>query len=587
MKLRTKIFSGFMALTLVSVIIGGVGVVSSVTLNGISDELFELQAEQDSVSSVLNAHYAWRQSLTEAVLYGKEFNGSLDPNSCALGKWYQSEHARNITDPELLSMMDKIRGPHTSIHEGARVIAQMIEEGDSSGAQAYLQDIILPRTDEVISILASMQMRYINLVAVQSAESDRLATVTHAINIILIVVAVAVSLILALLIARSISKPISALTNYMKRAGSTGDLTLRPAETAVIEKLARHKNSDEVAELSNGAAAFVKRMLEVSSMLESIAGGDLAIDIKLLSDADTMGSSLKQMVDSFNRMITEIQVSAEKVSSGSSQISHGAHTLAQGATEQAATVDELSQSIARINQMAKENSESATAALDSVRKAGLEMGVCTDQMSQMMTAMKTIDEKSKDILKTTKLIDDIAFQTNILALNAAVEAARAGQHGKGFAVVAEEVRNLASKSAEAAKQTAILLESSTVSVEEGNLIVEKVSESLRSVVENEQKNAENIASVQSVSLEQSSAMSQVTVGISQVSQVISQNSATAEESAAASIEMSEQAEVLQQYISRFKVKDNYELDDESQPSEDRNLHELREMYVEAPLRKIG
>ena len=234
----------------------------------------------------------------------------------------------------------------------------------------------------------------------------------------------------------------------------------------------------------------------------------------------------------------------------SRQIADGAQTLAQGSTEQAASVEELASTVAELSRMAKESSQLATAALDEVQTAGDLMMVCTEQTTQMLAAMKTIDDKSKSILKTTEVIDTIAFQTNILALNAAVEAARAGQHGKGFSVVAEEVRSLASKSADAAKETAELLESSSRSVLEGNEIVEKVGASLKSVVELAQKNADKVAKVQSISVSQSAAMDQVNSGIDQVSRVIQQNSATAQQSAASCEEMSAQAHSLDDLINQ-------------------------------------
>jgi len=289
-----------------------------------------------------------------------------------------------------------------------------------------------------------------------------------------------------------------------------------------------------------------------------LADGDLTSEstFEFLGDFVLIKDSIDDHVRNLNRTMTEINSSSSQVSSGAKQVANGAQSLAQGTTEQAASVQELSSSIVEINSMARENSVNASSTLDDVQKAGELMSVCTAQMKQMMSAMKAIDDKSKEILKTTKVIDDIAFQTNILALNAAVEAARAGQHGKGFAVVAEEVRNLASKSAEAAKETASLLESSSKSVEEGNNIVAKVNDSLLSVSEISHKNAEMIARVQTISSQQSSAMEQVAIGIDQVAQVVQQNSATAEESAAASQEMSGQSMMLLEMIKQFRLRDD-------------------------------
>jgi methyl-accepting chemotaxis protein len=167
--------------------------------------------------------------------------------------------------------------------------------------------------------------------------------------------------------------------------------------------------------------------------------------------------------------------------------------------------------------------------------------------------MQDIDEKSQRIANVIKVIDDIAFQTNILALNAAVEAARAGQHGKGFAVVSDEVRNLASKSAGAAKETAALIESSLHSVADGNTIVTKVSDSLQSVGAISDKNAASIEHLYEGSTQQSTSMAEINTAITQLSSVVQANSATAEETAASSEEMSAQSAVLNEIVSRFKL----------------------------------
>ena len=278
--------------------------------------------------------------------------------------------------------------------------------------------------------------------------------------------------------------------------------------------------------------------------------------IEALTASSKSATELAQRADAVRQSEAELVRGIAEIIhsfvSGTKQVADGAQSLAQGSSEQSESVEELSNSVAQISNLAKENSQVASAALNDVQEVGELMIACTEQMNQMLTAMRAIDEKSRSILMTTKLIDDIAFQTNILALNAAVEAARAGQHGKGFAVVADEVRNLASKSADAAKETSTLLESSTRSVEDGNHIVEQVSSSLQAIVEISEKNAQQIAKVQSISASQSVAMEQVNSGIERVAQVIRQNSATAEASALSSEEMRTQANYLERLLFEFQ-----------------------------------
>ena len=553
MKIRTKIMSGFMAMALVAVILGVTGLVSTAKLDGISTELSTLQLENNSISRVLNAHYAWRQGLTESVMSGKAFEGSLDPNTCVLGQWHGSDEARSMDDPELLGMLRQLEAPHRFMHNEAQTVVALTQAGEYEAARAHLESVVFPETTEVISILSKMQLRYNDIVEAKDLESISVAETMQAVNIALIVFAVAVCVFLALYISNAISRPLVALSTFMKKAGSTGDITLTPLDIETIGKYSRVK--DEIGQTIDGAAAFINHVTVIAGELSHIADGDLTIDIELLSEKDTMGKSVKQVLDNLNSMFGEISDSTNKVSSSAGQVADGALSLAQGATEQAAAIQQLSSSIAEISEKTIANAGTAdeTSKLSEAIIQDAEIG--SRKMDEMIMAVNEISEASRGISRIMKTIDDIAFQTNILALNAAVEAARAGQHGKGFAVVAEEVRNLASKSAEAARDTGDMIQNSMEKAELGSSIVEETAVSLRDIVHGISETSRLVTEIAKSSEEQSQGIMSINTDIDQVAKVIQQNSATAQQSAAASQEMSGQSTLLERMIAQFKLKE--------------------------------
>ncbi|MCL2013641.1 MAG: methyl-accepting chemotaxis protein [Oscillospiraceae bacterium] len=354
-------------------------------------------------------------------------------------------------------------------------------------------------------------------------------------------------------IAKPIAKPLTALSSFLKRAASTGDLVLQPEDSQAIDKYSRLK--DETGQVMEDAAAFVRHIAEIAEALEVIAAGDLTHEMMTQSDKDTMGVALAHLFENLNNIFGEIKAATNQVAAGSKQIADGSQSLAQGTTQQAAAVEQLSSSIAHIAQKTKDNAEMAARAADFADsiKDSAEKG--SRRMDDMMEAVKDINQASQNIEKVIKVIDDIAFQTNILALNAAVEAARAGQHGKGFAVVAEEVRNLASKSAEAAKDTGSLITNSIEKADLGARISGETAESLEEIVSGINESGQIVAQIAKSSEEQSAEIAQINTGIDQVAKVIQQNSATAQQSAAASEEMSGQSGVLEDLIMQFKLKD--------------------------------
>lgn len=295
---------------------------------------------------------------------------------------------------------------------------------------------------------------------------------------------------------------------------------------------------------------------EISNVLTDMAKGNLEVKITedYRGDFVQIKDSLNYIIKELNDILGEVNNSAIQVASGAKQVSDSAQLLSQGSTEQASSVEELTASMEEIASQTKLNAANA----DNADKLALSAKKSADEgnehMADMLKAMGEINDASTNISKIIKVIDDIAFQTNILALNAAVEAARAGQYGKGFAVVAEEVRNLAAKSANAAKDTTVLIESSIEKAESGMKMADETAATLKSIVEGITKASDLVDEIAKASNEQAAGITQVNQGIAQVSEVIQSNSATSEESAAASEELSSQAQLLKEKVGKFNLK---------------------------------
>ncbi|SNS05018.1 methyl-accepting chemotaxis sensory transducer [Anaerovirgula multivorans] len=301
-----------------------------------------------------------------------------------------------------------------------------------------------------------------------------------------------------------------------------------------------------------------KPLNKLVRVADDIAEGNLDVDIDIDSkdEVGMLAKSFAMMADNLNEIMSNMSLAAEQVASGSKQVSDSSIDLSQGATEQASSIEELTASLEEISSQTKLNAQNANQANELAENAKLNAVQGDAQMKGMLKAMEEINESSANISKIIKVIDEIAFQTNILALNAAVEAARAGQHGKGFAVVAEEVRNLAERSANAAKETTDMIEGSIKKTEDGTKIAEETAEALNKIVNGIEKVANLVDDIAIASNEQATGIGQINEGIMQVSEVVQTNSATSEESAAASEELSGQAELLKEMVSRFKLKQN-------------------------------
>lgn len=263
--------------------------------------------------------------------------------------------------------------------------------------------------------------------------------------------------------------------------------------------------------------------------------------------------AVRSITKPLNRAISSLNDGAEQVASASGQVSSSSQQLAGGTSEQAASIEETSASLEEMSSMTKQNADNAGQADGLMKEASDVVTTANDSMGRLTTSMADISKASEETSKIIKTIDEIAFQTNLLALNAAVEAARAGEAGAGFAVVADEVRNLAMRAADAAKDTAVLIEDTVKKIGEGSGLVETTNDAFTQVSESAAKVGELVSEIAAASGEQADGIEQVNRAVVEMDKVVQQNAASAEESASASEEMSAQAEQMRGIVNDLKV----------------------------------
>ena len=294
-----------------------------------------------------------------------------------------------------------------------------------------------------------------------------------------------------------------------------------------------------------GAAADVAR---------SVAAGDLSVTIDLKQgDTTSMMAQLKGMQTSLSKVVSSVRQNSESVATASAQIAQGNMDLSQRTEEQASALEETAASMEQLSSTVKQNADNARQANQLALSASTVAIKGGEVVAQVVSTMKAINDSSKKISDIIGVIDGIAFQTNILALNAAVEAARAGEQGRGFAVVATEVRNLAGRSAEAAKEIKSLIGASVERVEQGTVLVDQAGVTMTEVVSSIKRVTDIMGEISAASAEQSAGVSQVGTAVAQMDQVTQQNAALVEESAAAAESLKVQALQLVQTVAVFKL----------------------------------
>lgn len=390
-------------------------------------------------------------------------------------------------------------------------------------------------------------------IGVNAPVSDFTSAIIHSISItaVLLLVTLIIASFISLRLALGIGIPVKACSERLKLLAK-GDL-----EAPVPD----FDRQDEIGELIISTHTIVDSLRamiqDIEYLLGQMGNGNFVIDSKnpalYAGNFEPLLFSVRQIKNKLTDVLMQISSSANEISSGSVQVSNGAQHLAQGAAEQASSIQELAATIHQLSNNAKETAEISKATQGHVEQAGNEVNHSDELMQKMTSSMKDISNSSQKIGNIIATIEDIAFQTNILALNAAIEAARAGTAGKGFAVVADEVRNLAAKSDQAAKATRELIINSIQSVEGGNQITVEVTNALKETTKLANQAVHDMAeSTESVETAVE-AIAQLELGLDQISSVVQTNSATSEESAAASEELSSQAQLLNQLVSQFRL----------------------------------
>ncbi|BAK99362.1 methyl-accepting chemotaxis protein [Oscillibacter valericigenes Sjm18-20] len=393
--------------------------------------------------------------------------------------------------------------------------------------------------------------KFLIVTSVPQKEYQEAASRLVLVNATTYLIAIVIIILIILLITKSISKPLKRLTAI------TDDLAAGHLDVSIDVH-----SKDEVGRLAASMQSLVTRLREyiayiseTSEILDQIGHGNLDLKFQNSYEGDfaVIKNALLKTSSLLNKMMTELHNVSNKVSSTALQVSNGSQTLAQGASEQASSIEELSAMVTTVASGITENATNATQASSLSKEAENSLTESNQHMKEMADSMEHINAASSEIQNIIKVIDSIAFQTNLLALNAAVEAARAGEAGKGFAVVADEVRNLAQQSTEAAKSTAELIETAVAAVKEGTEISAATAKSME---EASRQAAAAMKMMQAISEEtekQSVSVEQIRVGIDQISTVVQVNAATAEESAASSHELSNYAEHQLELISVFHL----------------------------------
>ena len=556
MKLRTKFIFTLVIMTLLVTIVIGMAQMAFLKMSDMMVNDF-VQIEYDNMKSQMSMRKDI-QSINKRLLlamYDSANNPVKEQREDFEGRFQDMRERLSRLEKTLddKTLLENLSTAMDALEKDSYTLLDMLDKGDTEAAIAYYQKGFNAVTSEnfvsALSAVGKLSDEHSEAKIQEAKDLRAKESVTIGIVFVLIIVIYAIAF---LKLQKDITGRIGTVSKAIKRMRS-GHLNI------AFNK--KYIGSDELGEMVDDFSALsgeLKKIItDICAVLSEMSKGNFAVqsmdENMYVADYASILQSYREINQNLKNVFGSINQVAADVESGSEQIANGSVALSQGATEQASTLEELSASIYALSTRISAQAQKAGNIESYFGEVSEKISDENQQMGEMLLAMEEIEDKSNQVERIIKALDDIAFQTNILALNAAIEAARAGVYGKGFAVVADEVRNLAGKSADAAAETSVLIESTINAVKKGVNIVDHAAKTLGDVMDGSEKSKEMVSEIAGSMVTDAKSISEVSKGLEEVSKVVQQNSATSEESSASSQDLNENAASLKEMISRIQV----------------------------------